>query len=293
VDNHITPKKLLKEPPSRTGNPDSYNVFGIDYTVDKTSEGYRKRGLASWYGPKFHGKRTSSGTPYDMYAMTAAHKSLPIPTYARVTHQDNGRSIVVKINDRGPFVGDRIIDLSYAAAVKLDMIDSGTAPVEVVALPPYQYLADYQPSKTAPRLADTRQETAPPVVGIEQASTNSAQEPAASLPAAELVAVAYSSTDLSASDKAPSPPLALGGKVTQTSGESAFFLQVGAFSQSFNAEQLHGRLANLVEHPVHIAEPNDAIYRVRIGPLTNLEEIKQLQGRLATLGIDAHPVVFD
>lgn len=122
------------EPRSRYGNPESYVVFGKRYTVMDSAEAYRQRGIASWYGTKFHGRRTSSGEPYDMYAMTAAHKRLPLPTYVRVTHLENGRSIVVKVNDRGPFADNRIIDLSFAAASKLGMVDSGTAPVEVVAL---------------------------------------------------------------------------------------------------------------------------------------------------------------
>lgn len=126
------------EPRSRYGNPSSYEVFGTRYYVMDSSRGYAERGLASWYGTKFHGRRTSSGEPYDMYAMTAAHKSLPLPTYARVTHLGNGRSIVVKINDRGPFHEGRIIDLSYVAAKKLGIVATGTGPVEVVALTPDQ-----------------------------------------------------------------------------------------------------------------------------------------------------------
>ena len=128
------------EPPSRSGNPDTYVVFGKRYRVKETSAGHREIGTASWYGWDFHGRKTSSGPPFNMFELTAAHKSLPIPTYARVTHLDNGRSIVVKINDRGPFVGERIIDLSYAAAARLDMLDQGTARVEVTALAPYQFL---------------------------------------------------------------------------------------------------------------------------------------------------------
>lgn len=122
------------EPRSRYGNPDSYEVFGKTYYVMDSAEGYVERGVASWYGTKFHGRRTSSGEPYDMHAMTAAHKSLPLPTYVKVTHLENGRSIIVRVNDRGPFVDDRIIDLSYTAAQRLDMAESGTAPVEVRAL---------------------------------------------------------------------------------------------------------------------------------------------------------------
>jgi len=124
------------EPRSRYGNPESYVVFGQTYRVQKSARGHVERGLASWYGPGFHAERTSSGEPYDMYAMTAAHKTLPIPAYIRVTHLENGRSVVVKVNDRGPFVGDRIIDLSYTAAHKLGMIRSGTAPVEIRVIEP-------------------------------------------------------------------------------------------------------------------------------------------------------------
>ncbi len=124
------------EPRSRYGNPASYEVFGRRYTLLPTAAGHVERGSASWYGPGFHAERTSSGEPYDMYAMTAAHKTLPIPAYARVTNLRNGRSVVVRINDRGPFVGDRIIDLSYTAAWKLDMLREGTAPVEVRVIEP-------------------------------------------------------------------------------------------------------------------------------------------------------------
>ncbi len=122
------------EPRSKRGNPHSYVVFGKRYYVMNSANGYAERGIASWYGPKFHGEMTSSGERYDMYAMTAAHKTLPLPAYVRVTHLGNGKSVVVRVNDRGPFVDGRIIDLSYAAATQLDMVGSGTAPVEVVVV---------------------------------------------------------------------------------------------------------------------------------------------------------------
>ncbi|MBN2701491.1 MAG: septal ring lytic transglycosylase RlpA family protein [Methylothermaceae bacterium] len=124
------------EPRSRVANPDSYEVLGHTYRVMKTSRGYLERGIASWYGKKFHDHPTASGEPYDMFAMTAAHRTLPIPSYVRVTHLQNGRSVVVKVNDRGPFHSDRIIDLSYAAAVKLGLDKTGTARVEVRAVEP-------------------------------------------------------------------------------------------------------------------------------------------------------------
>jgi rare lipoprotein A len=123
-----------REPRSAHGNPPFYKVLGRRYVVLATADGYLERGVASWYGPTFHGESTSSGEKYDMYAMTAAHKTLPLPTYARVTNLKNGRSIVVRINDRGPFVSNRLIDLSYSAAAKLDMLKEGTTLVEVKAL---------------------------------------------------------------------------------------------------------------------------------------------------------------
>jgi len=125
-----------KEPRSRYGNPETYEVFGRTYRVKRSARGHIERGTASWYGPGFHAERTSSGEPYDMYAMTAAHKTLPIPVYVRVTNLENRRSVVVRVNDRGPFVGDRIIDLSYTAAHKLDMVRKGTAPVEIRVIEP-------------------------------------------------------------------------------------------------------------------------------------------------------------
>jgi rare lipoprotein A len=121
---------------SRSGNPPIYSVLGRRYTLLPTADGYVERGVASWYGPGFHGVSTSMGEPYDMYAMTAAHKTLPIPCYARVTNLVNGRSVVVRINDRGPFVANRLIDLSYSAAAKLDMLRNGTAMVEVRVITP-------------------------------------------------------------------------------------------------------------------------------------------------------------
>jgi rare lipoprotein A len=124
------------EPRSTRGNPLFYEQFGKRYVILATAEGYKERGVASWYGPDFHTRSTSSGEPYDMYAMTAAHKTLPIPAYARVTNLSNGRSVVVRINDRGPFVDNRIIDLSYTAAHKLDMTRAGTAFVEVEVITP-------------------------------------------------------------------------------------------------------------------------------------------------------------
>jgi rare lipoprotein A len=123
------------EPPSQNGNK-PYTVFGVNYTPLAKARGYRERGVASWYGRKFHGRRTSSGEPYDMYAMTAAHRTLPLPSYVRVRNLQNGRSVVVRVNDRGPFLHNRLIDLSYSAAARLGVLATGTAMVEVESVTP-------------------------------------------------------------------------------------------------------------------------------------------------------------
>jgi rare lipoprotein A len=130
---NAVPKKEAK---SRYGNPASYEVFGERYYVRDSSAGFTQEGIASWYGTKFHGERTSSGEEYNMYAMTAAHKTLPLPTYVEVINKENGRRAVVKVNDRGPFHDGRIIDLSYAAATRLGVDKTGTAKVKIRALDP-------------------------------------------------------------------------------------------------------------------------------------------------------------
>ena len=130
IDTTVIPNATPKsEPITNAGNKSPYEVFGKTYWVLPTSKGYKETGIASWYGTKFHGRLTSNGEIYNMYGMTAAHKSLPIPSYARVTNVANGSSVVVRINDRGPFHGERLIDLSYVAAMKLGYADKGTAKV--------------------------------------------------------------------------------------------------------------------------------------------------------------------
>lgn len=135
----ITPAQVLDavprpDPILRAGNASPYEVAGVEYTVLPTASGYREEGIASWYGTKFHGRKTSNGENYDLYLPTAAHRSLPIPSYVRVTNLDNGKSMVLRVNDRGPFHAERLIDLSYAAAVRLGFVNRGTAPVRVEAL---------------------------------------------------------------------------------------------------------------------------------------------------------------
>ena len=137
------------EPKSKGGNPADYEVLGERYFVLNSSAGYRERGRASWYGTKFHGHKTSNGETYDMFGMTAAHKTLPLPTYVKVTHLGNGKSVIVRVNDRGPFHQGRIIDLSYAAATRLDMLGGGSAEVIVEAIDPATFGAAPPPMRPA------------------------------------------------------------------------------------------------------------------------------------------------
>ncbi len=140
VDVMTVPDAVPRVESRNASNFRSYEIFGKRYFPLKDEKGFRQRGVASWYGQKFHGNKTANGETYDMFAMTAAHKTLPIPSYVRVTNLDNGHSVVVRVNDRGPFHGNRIIDLSYTAAAKLDILRKGTGRVEVVSVLPGESL---------------------------------------------------------------------------------------------------------------------------------------------------------
>jgi rare lipoprotein A len=240
------------EPRSRYGNPPFYDVFGKRYYVLSSSAGYVERGVASWYGPGFHEVRTSTGEPYDMYGMTAAHKTLPLPAYVRVTNLQNARSIVVRVNDRGPFVGNRIIDLSYTAAVKLDMLRNGTAIVEIRAIVP-----------AAPESA-IQAANAMPVVGAS--ATAVAAPPVAATLAAH----------------APGAPAANG----------TLYIQAGAFADPANAERLAKSLRGGNYGKVFVRTDQIAgrrMYRVRIGPVVGVEEFDRIVAALDKAGIsDAH-----
>lgn len=146
---HITNAIPVEEPLSRGGNRPEYEVLGKNYKVMTSSIGYKEKGGASWYGKKFHGYKTANGEKYDMYGMTAAHKSLPIPTYVKVTNLANDKQVIVRVNDRGPFHKGRIIDLSYAAASKLSMLDNGTSQVLVEAIDPKTWQGQQKNQKLA------------------------------------------------------------------------------------------------------------------------------------------------
>ncbi len=169
IDTSLIPNATPKpETVTKAGNKSPYEVFGKTYWVLPSNKGYRESGIASWYGTKFHGRLTSNGEIYNMYGMTAAHKSLPIPSYAKVTNTENGRSIVVRINDRGPFHEQRIIDLSYVGAMKLGYADKGTAKVIVEAI-------DTTPSSDPKPITVTASTTAPKAPSAKVATAGNGQ----------------------------------------------------------------------------------------------------------------------
>ena len=221
----------VNEPRSRYGNPDSYVVNGEKYHVLNDSQGYVERGIASWYGTKFQGRRTSSGESYNMYAMTAAHRTLPLPTFVEVRNLNNGNSVIVRVNDRGPFHVNRILDLSYAAALKLGIVRDGTGLVEVRAIDP----GNYQPE-------------------VIQAGP------------------------------------------TDKNAGNGFYLQVGSFSNYDNAVRLQKKLAGLADNLIHISEAtvkDRKLYRVRIGPITDVDVADRIVVNLTHFGISENNILID
>jgi len=242
-------------PKSRRGNPAFYDVFGQRYYVLDTSSGYAERGVASWYGNKFHGKPTSSGAPYNMHAMTAAHKTLPLPTRVRVRNLANGRSVVVVVNDRGPFVDNRIIDLSYAAAHQLDMVRNGTAMVEVTAFPYTQ---------PDPQLTPVLAAAEPEPDGLEFPSP------------------------IATANAAPPDP-SEGRTVTLFMQVGAF--SEAANAERFKARLEANGLANVVIHAD--TGGKSEMYRVRIGPIADVADYDRLVERVAALDIRNPHLVSD
>lgn len=280
------------EPPSRSGNPDSYVVFGRRYRVKETSEGHREIGAASWYGWDFHGRKTSSGPPFNMFELTAAHKSLPIPTYARVTNLENGRSVVVKVNDRGPFVGERIIDLSFAAAARLDMLDHGTAQVEVVALEPYQYLPQLaaRRAEAQERLARRAVEPAPDkektlsrlARNTDPVKSNLRGKPAAKTQLASAAPLAKPVKNQRETVRNSAAP---------ASKSNALYV-VGTITERNNVRQVQTWLSNQLQRNVQVGSGKGQHYEVRV-PLRNPGEARQVAIRLASLGVSRSRIVAD
>lgn len=248
------PDAVPKAEPLHRGTARPYNVMGRSYTPMTELVPYRARGVATWYGRRYHGQRTSSGEVYDMYAMTAAHTTLPIPSYARVTNVNNGRSVVVRINDRGPFIDDRLIDLSYVAAHKLDLVRMGSGPVEVETVLP----------SGAPQVAQPQRRAPPPV------------ETVAAIPDAAAVSQASAATPLGESSAVLTPVVARA---------SGHYLQLGAFSVQDNAQRFMERMQSQLgpqDASLSIAAANN-IYRVHAGPYPNRAEALQAVERIAQI----------
>jgi rare lipoprotein A len=220
------------EPRALYGNKSPYSVLGRTYTVLPSARGYVERGIASFYGNKFHGYKTSSLENYDMYGFTAASKTLPLPSYARVTNLANGKSVIVRVNDRGPFHEDRVIDLSYVAAVKIGVWPKGTGLVEVRGIDP--------------------------------------GEPVRDLP--------------------PPPPAAPPGKLP------GIYLQVGAFSDAANAEQVAQRLRAANFAPVQVMDAEiggRTVHRVRLGPLPDVDSSDRVSDQITNMGLPRPRVAVD
>lgn len=234
------PDAVPRLEPLASGANRPYVVFGKRYVPDTSERPFRQEGIASWYGKKFHGNSTSIGEPYDMYSMTAAHPTMPVPSYARVTSKLNGRTVIVRVNDRGPFHSDRIMDLSYVAAYKLGIIGPGSGAVVVERI---------LPTEIRTMLANGG--AAPPPDGPEPIAL-------ADLPAA-------APTALPLPEPAPRPPpTALRG--------AGVYLQLGAFSQPGNAQSLVSKINDLMAgEPAAIVEQANNLYRVRMGPYASRE----------------------
>ncbi len=238
------------EPRSKYGNGPVYEVLGKRYAVMDSGAGYTERGVASWYGTKFHGNLTSNRETYDMYKMTAAHKTLPLPTYVEVRNLRNNKSVIVRVNDRGPFVHNRIIDLSYSAALKLDMVEDGTSLVEVKAISFDEPAGDRPVRKTS---------TPPPPVpaprpsSVGQPDTQPARAPARQAP-----------------------------------DDNVVFVQVGAFGNRENADRRVALLkrAGIYNSMLQEDRSGDAVlYRVRIGPIREVIQYDILVEELENIGI--------
>ncbi|WP_447937695.1 septal ring lytic transglycosylase RlpA family protein [Thermomonas fusca] len=298
----IPEPEVRDEPRARTGNRD-YAVLGQKYRVLDDHEGYAEEGGASYYGKKFHGRRTSSGEVYDMYAFSAAHKSLPLPSFARVTNLDNGKSVVVRVNDRGPFHKGRIIDLSYAAAVKLGYRERGTARVRVEALSP-DAVATAAAAPAAPSAMDKLVQALPeqkPVADNgnrfdmhQDGRTMSADEFDAWMRARQIRVATGKPTPVAASAaRAPAPaapvaaagaPVAITAQATPTA--EGITLQVASFSNQRNAEQALSLLrgAAIAQAQLQDADINGRkVWRLRIGPVSEAAT-PELAARIVGLG---------
>ncbi|MDI2592178.1 septal ring lytic transglycosylase RlpA family protein [Pseudomonas sp. 681] len=247
-----------------------YTVLGKTYFPLSDSKRYVASGTASWYGTKFHGQNTANGEVYDLYGMSAAHKTLPLPSYVRVTNLDNNKSVILRVNDRGPFYSDRIIDLSYAAAKKLGYAEIGTARVKVEGIDPQEWWA----AKGRP---------APLMLNEPQVAQNAAPTITASAGTVEQW------TPPPQQHATDTVPVQISAKKNASVPASGQYLQVGAFANPDAAELLRSKLSGMVSAPVFISSivrNQQTLHRVRLGPIGSQGEIQQVQNsvRMANLG---------
>ncbi|MEI7611438.1 MAG: septal ring lytic transglycosylase RlpA family protein [Betaproteobacteria bacterium] len=246
-----------------------YNVLGKNYVPDTRLKPFRQRGVASWYGKKFHGQKTSIGEPYDMFSMTAAHPTLPIPSYVRITHVASGKTVVVRVIDRGPFHADRIIDLSYAAAHRLGYINNGSSLVEVEAVLPDESTA-LTYAQVTPSAIAAKPIAAPP-------ERDDIESLAAKLAAANppLQLASSSAREVPAPTRLPAPV------------STGIFLQLGAFSNADNADNLRVHLSRELDWLNEGIQVNASggMHRVHLGPYKTRSEAEVVAERIrASLG---------
>jgi rare lipoprotein A len=251
-----------------------YTVLGQTYYPLSDGKRYQATGTASWYGTKFHGQATANGEAYDLYGMTAAHKTLPLPSYVRVTNLQNGKSVIVRVNDRGPFYSDRIIDLSFAAAKKLGYAETGTARVKVEGIDPYEWWA--QQGRPVPMMM-----AAPKMAAVQPAPAPTAMQTMAQ-PVEQY-------TPPPAQHAAAVLPVQIDAKKNASVEASGLYLQVGAFANPDAAELLRDKLSEMSSAPAFISSVvrnQQILHRVRLGPIGTQGEAQQLQNsvRLANLG---------
>jgi rare lipoprotein A len=282
-----------------------YTVMGQTFVPRTELTPYRERGHGSWYGKRFHGKPTSIGEPYDMFAMTAAHPTLPLPSYARVTNLSNGRTVIVRVNDRGPFLRGRLIDLSYAAAHRLGYVNAGSAMVEVESILPDEIrMMASQQNTSAPRTAQVETVPVTPPVVSAISSTPLAPLPLpaqvqASLNTAANVANAVNTLSSLPSDRSPqniaasaaalnvlaNPSAPAATSPSTTTGVQQAFLQLGAFSTAANAtamlNQIRSQLGAFADR-LHLLDDGGR-YRLQLGPFASADEARSEAGRIGAL----------
>lgn len=272
--------------PIRSGGPNKpYAVLGRDYTPITKDAPFTERGIASWYGRKFHGRRTASGEVYNMYAMTAAHPTLPIPSYARVRNPANGREVVLRINDRGPFHPGRIVDLSYTAALKLDLL-RGVGPVELQRITFDEIRTGaWRRDGEAVRLA----ETSVPVAA--DATASAAVEPEAPAPPPEATPTVAAAT-VPAADTSPVPDGPAARAYTQPA--RGFWVQLGAFAQRDGAEGFHKRVSSEADWlaPLLAVFSDASMFRLQAGPYPSRDEARGVAERVR-VALQLVPVIVE